>query len=102
MGLKSQTFPLHAQVWLDFGYPTCAWSLGDFLSWDVSSYPKGPFTWGSLKKRYDDAGFVCKSKEQGNSHDNDTPLLDFTALDHWGWEYEIIPFVCIESRIITE
>jgi len=102
MGLKSQTFPVHAQIWLDFGYPTCAFSLGDFFSWDVLSFPGGAFTWGSLKQRYNDTGFICKSKEQGNSHDNKTPLFDFTALEHWAWEYEIIPFVCLESRIITE
>ncbi len=63
MGLKSQTFPLHAQIWLDFGYPTCAFSIGDFLKWDVSNSAAGVWTWRGIQDRYNDTGFICKSKE---------------------------------------
>jgi hypothetical protein len=62
-GAKSSNFPVHSQIWLDFGYPTCAWSIGDFLSWDVSNSAAGALTWTSIQKRYNDVGFICKSKE---------------------------------------
>lgn len=63
MGLKSKNFPLHAQVWLDFGYPTCAWSILDFLSWVSTSTNPNPWTEANLKKRWSDEGFVCASEE---------------------------------------
>lgn len=101
MGLKSKNFPFHAQVWLDFGYPTCAWSILDFLSWVSTSSNTDPWSHSNLKKRWSEEGFVCTSEEQGNSHALKTPLLEFFALEWWDWEYELIPFHC-ENREFAE
>jgi len=61
-GLKSQNFPVHAQIWLDFGYPTCLWSITDFLNWE-STIPNGAWTWSNLSKRYSEEGLKCTSAE---------------------------------------
>ena len=74
MGLKSQNFPLLAELWFDFGYPTCAWSVLDFLAWVDPNANSGIWTWKNLWKRYEDGGLKCESKEYGNSHDNDLPF----------------------------
>ena len=94
VGASMHNFPVKGQVWLDFGYPTCAWSIFDFLDWVDPNPNSGIWTWKNLWKRFNDGGFSCSSEEYGNSHDNDVPLFEFTALQWWDWSYDILPFVC--------
>jgi len=45
MGASIHNFPVKGQVWLDFGYPTCAWSIFDFLAWVDTAANSGVWTW---------------------------------------------------------
>lgn len=90
-GVSQGLNPIDVEVGINLWYPVCSLSLADWLSWDSNLSTSANALWLRTRDLLDGA---CKPKYFGWGYDNDTPLLSWTLLEHWGQTNEIIPFAC--------